>query len=200
MHRALRTRRGALRASVAECRADRRAGRIAMGLKAWTKADWGKIAGYERFEQIALVCVMVLLGVLTTFAILYAAVRIVTDVTLGETFLDKAALQDTFGLVLTIVILIEFNHSIFVALTHHTGAIQARIVVLIVVLVIARKLMLLDISALDAMTLLGFGGIMVALGGLYWLITDADRRYARVKKELEQPQAPGSLPAGPHGE
>ena len=150
-----------------------------MGLKPFTKADLRRIAGYERFEQIALVCVMVLLGVLTAFAIIYAALKIVTDVTLGETFLDKAALQDTFGLVLTIVILIEFNHSIFVALTHHTGAIQARIVVLIVVLVIARKLMLLDVSTLDAMILLGFGGLMLALGGLYWLITDADRRHAR---------------------
>jgi uncharacterized membrane protein (DUF373 family) len=157
-----------------------------MGLKDLTRADWRRIAGYERFEQIALVCVMVLLGVLTTFAIVYSAVKIVADVMLGETFLDKAALQDTFGLILTIVILVEFNHSIFVALTHHTGAIQARIVVLIVVLVIARKLMLLDVSALDAPTLLGFGGIMVALGGLYWLITDADRRHAQAaRKESE---------------
>jgi uncharacterized membrane protein (DUF373 family) len=169
-----------------------------MGLKPFTKADWHKLASYERFEEIALVCVMVLLGVLTTFAIVYAAARIVTDLTLGEAFLDKAALQDTFGLVLTIVILIEFNHSIFVALTHHTGAIQARIVVLIVVLVIARKLMLLDVSTLDAATLLGFGGIMLALGGLYWLITDADRRHARAKKESEQAgrEEPGTMPHG----
>ena len=165
-----------------------------MGLKPFTRADLRRIAGYERFEQAALVCVMVLLGVLTTFAIIYAAVKIVTDVTLGETFLDKAALQDTFGLVLTIVILIEFNHSIFVALTHHTGAIQARIVVLIVVLVIARKLMLMDISMLDAATLLGFGGIMLALGGLYWLITDADRRHARAAAK----QAPVAEEASRH--
>ena len=90
-------------------------------------------------------------------------------------FLDKAALQDTFGLILTVIILLEFNHSIYVALTHHTGAIQARIVVL----VIARKLMLQDISALDFQTLLGFGGLLLALGGLYWLISDGDRRHAR---------------------
>jgi uncharacterized membrane protein (DUF373 family) len=51
-------------------------------------------------------------------------------------------------------------------------------VVLIVVLVVARKLMLLDVSTLEAATLLAFGGLMLALGGLYWLITDADRRHA----------------------
>jgi uncharacterized membrane protein (DUF373 family) len=163
-----------------------------MARKAFSKADWRKLADYERFEQVTLVCVMVLLGLLTAFAIVFAAAKIVGDLALGEAFLDKAALQDTFGLVLTIVILIEFNHSIFAALTHHTGAIQARIVVLIAVLVIARKLMLLDISALDAATLLGFGGIMLALGALYWLITDADRRHARAaaKESHGTPETP----------
>src|SRR5579871_6773351 len=111
-----------------------------MALKAFNKADWVKLAGYGQLERAALVCVMVLLGVLTVVAIVFAAIKIAGDLTLGESFLDKAALQDTFGLILTIVILLEFNHSIFVALTHRTGAIQTRIVVLLVVLVVARKL------------------------------------------------------------
>ena len=77
------------------------------------------------------------------------------------------------------VILLEFNHSIYVALTERTGAIQARIVVLIAILVIARKLMLQDFEALDYESLLGFGGLLLALGGLYWLISDGDRRRAQ---------------------
>jgi uncharacterized membrane protein (DUF373 family) len=150
-----------------------------MGLKEFTKADWARLAGYAEFERAALVCVMVLLSILTAVAIVFAAIKIVADFTLGETFLDKAALQDTFGLILTIVILLEFNHSVFVALTHRTGAIQTRIVVLIAVLVVVRKLMLLDISVLDFWTLLGFGGLLLALGALYWLISDGDRRQAQ---------------------
>jgi uncharacterized membrane protein (DUF373 family) len=105
---------------------------------------------------------------------------------LGEAFLDKAALQDTFGLILTIVILLEFNHSIYIALTERSGAIQARMVVLIAILVIARKLMLRDFETLDFQTLSGFAGLLLALGGLYWLICDGDRR---------RPQA--ALPAAP---
>jgi len=150
-----------------------------MGLREFSKADWARLAGYAQLERAALVCVMVLLGVLAAAGIVFSAIKIVSDLALGQAFLDKAALQDTFGLVLTIVILLEFNHSIYIALTHRTGAIQARIVVLIAVLVIARKLMLLDISALDFWTLLGFGGLLLALGALYWLITDSDRRHAQ---------------------
>jgi len=85
-------------------------------------------------------------------------------------------LKDTFGLILTILIVLEFNHSVYVALTEHSGAIQARILVLITILVIARKLMLME-------TLLGFGGLLLALGGLYWLISNRDRDRREVSAE-----------------
>jgi uncharacterized membrane protein (DUF373 family) len=150
-----------------------------MALKSFTKTDWGKLATYGQFERVALACVMALLLALTVVAIIFAAIKIVGDLALGEAFLDKAALQDTFGLILTIVILLEFNHSIFVALTHRTGAIQTRIVVLIAVLVVVRKLMLQDPANADLQTLGGFGGLLLALGGLYWLISDGDRRHAQ---------------------
>jgi uncharacterized membrane protein (DUF373 family) len=153
-----------------------------MALEAFT-AKWGKLAAYGRFERIALGSVLVMLAIITVYAIVFVALKLLSDLTLGEAFLDKAALQDTFGLILTVVILLEFNHSIFVALTQGSGAIQTRIVVLIAILVIARKLMLKDFDAIDFQTLLGYGGLLLALGGLYWLISDGDRRRARAASQ-----------------
>jgi uncharacterized membrane protein (DUF373 family) len=92
-------------------------------------------------------------------------------------------LKDTFGLILTILILLEFNHSVYIALTEHSGAIQARILVLITILVVARKLMLMDFTTIEAQTLLGFGGLLLALGGLYWLISNGDRDRREVSAE-----------------
>jgi uncharacterized membrane protein (DUF373 family) len=153
------------------------------------KPGWARLLTYHRFEYAALTAVLIMLAVISVFAIIFVAIKIVGDLTLGESFLDKAALQDTFGLILTIVIVLEFNHSIYVALTERSGAIQARIVVLIAVLVIARKLMLRDFEALDYTTLLGFGGLLLALGGLYWLIADADRRRAVSERVKQEPHA-----------
>jgi uncharacterized membrane protein (DUF373 family) len=150
-----------------------------MGLAAFTTAKWPKLATYAQFERIALGSVLLMLGIIIVYGVVTVAIQLVTDLTLGEYFMDKAALQDTFGRILTIVILLEFNHSIYVALTQRSGAIQARIVVLIAILVVARKLMLRDFEALDYQTLLGFGGILLSLGGLYWLISDGDRRRAQ---------------------
>jgi uncharacterized membrane protein (DUF373 family) len=156
-----------------------------MALETFTMAKWSKLASYGQFERIALGSVMLLLAVITVFAIIFAAIRLFADLALGEAFLDKAALQDTFGLILTIVILLEFNHSIYVALTQRLGAVQVRMVVLIAILVIARKLMLRDFETLDYQALLGFGGLLLALGGLYWLISDGDRRCAHAAKDGE---------------
>jgi uncharacterized membrane protein (DUF373 family) len=158
-----------------------------MALKAFT----AKLPSYGQFETIVLGSVLVMLGVVTVYAIVLVAIKILGDMALGESFLDKAVLQDTFGLILTIIILLEFNHSIYVALTQRTGAIQARIVVLITILVIARKLMLQDYAAVDYESLLGFGGLLLALGGLYWLICDGDRRRAQAASR-ELTQAPGT--------
>jgi uncharacterized membrane protein (DUF373 family) len=166
-----------------------------MGLQELSKTDWRKLATYQHFERIALICVVVMLAVLTVFAIVFAAIRIFDDLALGEAFLDKAALQDTFGLILTVIILLEFNHSIYLALVRRTGAVQTRIVVLIVVLVVARKLMLLDVTNLDLQTLLGFAGLLLALGGLYWLISDGDRRHAVAASQ--EPAGAGQAPKQP---
>ena len=153
------------------------------------KPSWAKLLTYARFEQAALLSVLIMLAVITVFAIVFVAIKLVGDLTLGESFLDKAALQDTFGLILTIVILLEFNHSIYIALSERSGAIQARIVVLIAILVVARKLMLRDFEALDYATLLGFGGLLLALGGLYWLMCDGDRRRAVAEQAKHEPHA-----------
>ena len=147
----------------------------------------GKSSYYLQFERAALVIVMLMISTIAVYAIVIAATKLVGDMLLGESFLDKAALQDTFGLILTILILLEFNHSVYVALTEHSGAIQARILVLIAILVITRKLMLMDFTAIEAQTLLGFGGLLLSLGGLYCLISNGDRHQPEVSAEAPEP-------------
>jgi uncharacterized membrane protein (DUF373 family) len=145
-----------------------------MALRSWR--IWQKFFDYELFERIALGSVMCLLGVIIVYVTVLVVVQIANDFMLGASFLDNAVLRDTFGSILTIVILLEFNHSIYIALKQKSGAIQVRVIIRITVLVIARKLMLQEVAATNFQTLLGFGGLLLALGALYWLISSADRR------------------------
>jgi uncharacterized membrane protein (DUF373 family) len=90
--------------------------------------------------------------------------------------METSALKDTFGLILTVIILVEFNHSIVLAIRQRSGPVQVRMVVLITIIVLARKLALLDYTTASVETLLGLSGLAISLGGLYWLISDGERR------------------------
>ena len=97
--------------------------------------------------------------------------------------MDAEVFKDTFGLILTVLILLEFNHSIISALRQRAGSIQVSIIVLIAITVIARKLILLDYASASTETLLGLGGLALALGALYWLIAGVERRRRSTSRE-----------------
>ncbi|HTV34749.1 MAG TPA: phosphate-starvation-inducible PsiE family protein [Methylocella sp.] len=134
-----------------------------------------KFSLYLRFEWIALACLLIMLAAITVYAIAMTAIEIAGALIHGGTLFEVEALKETFGRILTILIVLEFSHSVHVAMTKHVGAIQARILVLIAILVIARKLILMDFTTIEAQMILALGGLLLSLGGLYWLISIGDR-------------------------
>jgi uncharacterized membrane protein (DUF373 family) len=135
------------------------------------KRQWGDLTAYERFEQIVSRFVMLLISVVIVYSLIIASINLFNQFTLDLAFADVTALKDVFGSILTILILIEFNHSIALALSKRSGVLQARYIVLITILVIARKVILLDFSTASFESLIGIGGLALAFGLLYWLIS-----------------------------
>jgi uncharacterized membrane protein (DUF373 family) len=133
---------------------------------------------YEWFEQIILGIIVFIMSLVIVYSLVLATITLVDDLVSGIGSMETSALKDTFGLILTVIILVEFNHSIVVAIRQRSGAIQVRIVVLITIIVLARKLVLLDYTTASVETLLGLGALALSLGGLYWLISDGERRRA----------------------
>jgi len=147
-----------------------------MKILAGLRQGWQELTYYERFEQLMLHVVLLFIAVISVFMVVLVTIQLVNDFQLGESFMEKAVLQDTFGSILTILILLEFNHSVAISIKSKTGAIQVRIIVLISILVVVRKLMLLDYNSVSMQTLLGLSALLLSLGLLYWLITQGDRR------------------------
>jgi uncharacterized membrane protein (DUF373 family) len=131
---------------------------------------------YEWFEQTILGIIVLIMSLVIIYSLALAAITLADDLVSGIGSMETSALKDTFGLILTVIILVEFNHSIVLAIRQRSGAIQVRIVVLITIIVLARKLVLLDYATASMETLLGLGGLALSLGGLYWLISDGEQR------------------------
>jgi uncharacterized membrane protein (DUF373 family) len=130
---------------------------------------------YEGFEQIVLGILVLVISVIIVYSVVLVIIDLIDHFQAGITYMETGALKDTFGLILTVIILLEFNHSIVLSIRERSGAIQGRIIVLITIVVLARKLVLLDYSNASMETLLGLAGLSLSLGGLYWLISDREQ-------------------------
>ncbi|HEY4918937.1 MAG TPA: phosphate-starvation-inducible PsiE family protein [Xanthobacteraceae bacterium] len=135
------------------------------------KRQWGGMAVYERFEQIVSRFVMLLISIVIVYSLFTLSIELFNQFTFPPAFADVTALKDVFGSILTVLILIEFNHSIALALSKRSGVLQSRYIVLIAILVIARKVILLDFSTASFETFVGISAIAIAFGLLYWLIS-----------------------------
>ena len=84
--------------------------------------------------------------------------------------------QALFGMIFTVIIALEFKRSLLVVADRRQGIVQVRTVILLALLAIVRKLMIIDLSATDAAHVLALAGAILALGAVYWLVRDQDRR------------------------
>jgi uncharacterized membrane protein (DUF373 family) len=141
---------------------------------------------YGRFEVFVSSVLLVLISLIIVYSLAVLAVTLFNEFATGIHLVEATDLKGTFGLILTILILIEFNHSVALSIRRRAGVLQVRVIILISIIVIARKLILLDYANTSLETLLGFGGLALSLGLLYWLLSNSARRLAPETAEAER--------------
>ena len=120
---------------------------------------------------------MVIISLVIVYSLILATITLFDDLMSGIGSMETGALKDTFGLILTVIILVEFNHSIVLAIRQRSGAIQVRIVVLITVIVLARKLVSLGLRGRERGDAAGAGRSCALFGRS--VLADFRRRAAQ---------------------
>ena len=90
----------------------------------------------------------------------------------GFDLLDHAVFQMVFGLIMTLLIALEFKHSIVRVALRRDSIIQVKTVVLIALIALSQKFVILDIQTTGAATIGALSMALLALGAVYWLIRD----------------------------
>ena len=146
-------------------------------LRNWAdlRAAWKTLAAYERFEVIVAVLLRAVISVIIVVA-LFRLIAGVVDTILLKALnpLDHAVFQQVFGSIMTLLIALEFNHTLRYVAPGARGIIQARIVILIALLALARKIIVADLFEISSSTLLGLAALSLALGVTYWLVREKD--------------------------
>jgi uncharacterized membrane protein (DUF373 family) len=79
-------------------------------------------------------------------------------------------------MIFTVIIALEFKRSLLLVAERRHGIVQARTVILIALLAIVRRLIIIDLSAADAAEVFALATAILALGAVYWLVRDQDKR------------------------
>jgi uncharacterized membrane protein (DUF373 family) len=139
------------------------------------KRGWHALSLYERFEQAVALVLAGLIAVIILLA-LWDLGREVVLLAIHDKFdpLDPRIFQTIFGQIMTVLIALEFKHSILRVVTAGEGIIQVRTVLLIALLALARKLIILDLHEYPSVTILALAALLLALGVAYWLVRDQE--------------------------
>ena len=100
---------------------------------------------YERFEQVVALVLSAVIAVIIMVS-LFQLISIVFTLLVLDAFnpLDHKVFQSVFGMIMTLLIAMEFKHSIVRVALRRDSIIQVKTVVLIAVIALSRKFVILN--------------------------------------------------------
>lgn len=152
-----------------------------------TRDQWPKLNLYERFEQIVALILSLVISVVIVIAMFELIAKVWNMLLKGVLDpLDHQVFQAVFGAIMTLLIAMEFKHSIVRVVARRESIIQVNTVVFIAILALARKFIILDTEKTSAETITALAVTVFALAGVYWLIRDSDHRHNRKENDLDR--------------
>jgi uncharacterized membrane protein (DUF373 family) len=148
------------------------------------RAQWSLLTFYQKFEHAIVILLTFLISLVVVMAVWNLTIKVIGSIVLAGSIdpTDYSVFQALFGMIFTVIIALEFKRSLLIVTERHESVVQVRTVVLIALLAIVRKLLIIDLSATDALQLFALAATVLTLGAVYWLIRDQDeRRRAREK-------------------
>ena len=139
------------------------------------RREWPVLSIYQRFETS--------IGVLLTFVIgaviivaLFRLIASVVDTLVLRTLnpLDHTVFQQVFGEIMTLLIALEFNHTLHFVITGERGIIHTKMVILIAELALARKIIVADLFQVAPESVMALAALVLSLGVTYWLMRERD--------------------------
>lgn len=140
--------------------------------------QWAIMSFYERFEQVIALVLSAVIAVIIVVSLIQL-ISIVFTLLIVDAFnpLDHKVFQSVFGMIMTLLIAMEFKHSIVRVALRRDSIIQVKTVVLIALIALARKLVILDPDVSPG-KIAALAGATLALGATYWLLRERDDRVA----------------------
>lgn len=135
--------------------------------------QWRLMNSYERFEQLVVLALGLMIAAVIVIALVQLYRRVLPLLITGAIDpLDHAVFQSLFGAMFTVLIAMEFKHSIVRVALRRNSIVQVRTVLLIALLALSRKFVILDAAATPAATIGALAFATLVLGIVCYLLRE----------------------------
>jgi uncharacterized membrane protein (DUF373 family) len=141
------------------------------------RSKWQTLSIYEKFQQAVVAVLTLVIAVIVTIStwqLLLHTLRLIKSHVVTPA--DPQVFQGLFGMVLTVLIALEFKHTLLVVKHHRRAIVQVRAVVLIALLALVRRFIILDLYQTTPSVIAALAGAALALGAVFWLVGNHDSR------------------------
>ncbi len=147
--------------------------------------EWALLDLYEKFEKV----ICLILSFFVALIIIYATYKLGYHIV--ELFFKKGldpvehrSFKMVFGMIMVVLIALEFKHSIVKVIVNQESIVQVKTVLLIAILAISRKMIILDIKTTPPMIIFSLASVLLALGVVYWLMRERDDRLIKSNEDV----------------
>ncbi len=132
---------------------------------------------YDRFEQTIAITLTGIISVIILVSVVQLIRNVFFSLILGALDpLEHNSFQAIFGMIMTVLIAMEFKHSIIQVALRRDSFVQVKTVVLIGLIAIARKFVIVDVNETEPAKLAALAGMAISLGVTYWLLREREDR------------------------
>src|ERR1700730_195899 len=126
---------------------------------------------YGRFEQGVALVLLLLVSSVIVVGLAHLTLTVKREVFLPlDTPLEPDVFKDSLCAALTALIGLELNHTVVSVLKRKESVVQLRTVVLIAIIAMARKFLIIDVTALEPLVIIALAFTILVLGCVYWLL------------------------------
>lgn len=126
--------------------------------------------GYQWFELLMVAALTLMVSVSVLLTMLYAGYELYHAVGAGVKSFGHDQFVTVFGTFMTVLIALEFNHTVLPEISSGTPIVKVRAVILVALLALARKMVLVDYHKEDWTSLVGLAVLVLAATVAYWVV------------------------------
>ncbi|TYO99067.1 uncharacterized membrane protein (DUF373 family) [Geothermobacter ehrlichii] len=125
---------------------------------------------YHWFERLVVAALTALVSISVVLTLIQSGVELYQVVLTGPALFDHNQFIKVFASFMTVLIALEFNHTVLADITTKKPIVKVRAVLLVAMLALARKVVLVDFKEVSYTSMLGLAVLIICVSGAYWAV------------------------------